>query len=148
MKKYVLGFAFTPDLENVLLLKKTKPKWQEGKYNGLGGKMKTFETPVEAMVREFKEEADIETIESDWHPVGKLSGLGGNNIDEDWDVYIFFAKINIPHLYLSDEGQTKDFPVKKLPTNEEQITNLNWIINASRDPNVWIGKVYIVGSYA
>lgn len=146
MKKYVLGFAFTPDLENVLLIKKNRPEWQKGKYNGLGGKLKHFETPLQAMVREFKEEADIETIEQDWKPVGTLTGIA-KDINDDWIVYVFFSKINIPHLYESVEGKTEDFPVKELPNNEQHITNLSWLINAAKDPNVWSGKVYITGSY-
>jgi hypothetical protein len=36
--KYVLGFMFDEELRNVALIRKIKPKWQEGKWNGIGGK--------------------------------------------------------------------------------------------------------------
>jgi 8-oxo-dGTP diphosphatase len=57
-KEFVLGFMFDT-LEphaKVLLTEKLRPKWQAGKLNGIGGAMKPGETPIQAMIREFKEE--------------------------------------------------------------------------------------------
>lgn len=59
MKVYVVGFLFTPDRHHVALIQKLKPAWQKGKLNGIGGKVEDGETPAEAMVREFTEEAGI-----------------------------------------------------------------------------------------
>lgn len=56
---YVVGYAFRPDMGAVALIEKRKPAWQVGKLNGVGGKIEPGETPVEAMVREFKEEAGV-----------------------------------------------------------------------------------------
>ncbi len=56
--RYVLGFAFDKH-DNVLLVQKTKPKWQMGLYNGIGGRIETWDkSDADAMRREFKEEAD------------------------------------------------------------------------------------------
>jgi 8-oxo-dGTP diphosphatase len=64
-KEYVLGFLFSEDRKNVVLLRKNKPNYQKGKMNGLGGKVEkvdgTFET---AMTREFQEEAGV--VVTDW----------------------------------------------------------------------------------
>lgn len=67
---YVLGFAFTntsdPASSFVLVRLKARPEWQKGWFNGIGGRIEEDERPVQAMVREFREETGIETIESDW----------------------------------------------------------------------------------
>ena len=63
-KGYVLGFMFSADLERVLLMRKNRPEFQAGQFNGLGGKIEGDETPLNAMIREFEEEAG-QTI-TDW----------------------------------------------------------------------------------
>jgi hypothetical protein len=40
-KRYVLGFMFDQH-DNVLLVEKSKPAWQAGKYNGIGGVNRTI----------------------------------------------------------------------------------------------------------
>lgn len=58
--QYVLGFAFSRNKRDVLLIKKQKPEWQSGLYNGIGGKInEPNEAPIDAMKREFKEETGI-----------------------------------------------------------------------------------------
>jgi 8-oxo-dGTP pyrophosphatase MutT (NUDIX family) len=50
MLEYTLVFVFNPDLTRTLLIRKTHPKWQAGKLNGLGGHvMKTDYHPVGAV---------------------------------------------------------------------------------------------------
>lgn len=67
--KYVLGFAFYQD--QVLLIRKTRPKWQAGLLNGIGGKVESFdENNQVAMRREFVEETGIETDQDQWHEIG------------------------------------------------------------------------------
>ena len=53
MINYVTGFMFSQDLLNVGLIKKLKPKWQSGLYNGIGGKIEHDESPYEALAREL-----------------------------------------------------------------------------------------------
>jgi 8-oxo-dGTP pyrophosphatase MutT (NUDIX family) len=65
--EYVLGFAFTPSKGGVLLIRKNRPAWQAGKFNGVGGKIESTDPTVEdAMCREFYEETGIPTQESQW----------------------------------------------------------------------------------
>jgi 8-oxo-dGTP diphosphatase len=66
MKRYVVGFMFDEQMKNVLLIVKDHPEWQAGKLNGIGGHIETGETPVEAMVREFYEEAGVMTEYAGW----------------------------------------------------------------------------------
>lgn len=61
MKQYVLGFAFSRDKKDVILISKLRPDWQKGKLNGVGGKVE-FEdaSQLSAMYREFKEETGVD----------------------------------------------------------------------------------------
>lgn len=77
---YVVGFAFSLDETRLMLIQKIKPKWQKGKLNGVGGKIEPGELPIEAMVREFKEEARIETIQDDWTRFCSLEDYKGYSV--------------------------------------------------------------------
>lgn len=69
---YVLGFAFSQGLSQVLVINKTAPEWQVGMLNGVGGKIEKLETPYEAMVREFKEETGRDTSAKEWTRFAEL----------------------------------------------------------------------------
>ncbi|MFA7454893.1 MAG: NUDIX domain-containing protein [Desulfobulbaceae bacterium] len=72
---YVVGFLFSPDGKRVALLRKNHPDWQKGKLNGIGGKIETGETPLQAMVREFREKAGANV--TDWRPFCQMKWRGG-----------------------------------------------------------------------
>ena len=46
--EYVVGLLFSPDRNTVVLINKTKPDWQAGKLNGVGGKIEEGESPLNA----------------------------------------------------------------------------------------------------
>jgi len=80
--EYVLGFAFLPSTGGVLLIKKTRPDWQAGKLNGVGGKVEPDDWCLaEAMRREFKEETNIDTEVDSWTEFGQHLKLGSFNGD-------------------------------------------------------------------
>lgn len=57
---YVLGFFFSQDKKEVIMIKKTKPDFQKGKLNGVGGKIEPQDiSPHHAMCREFYEETGV-----------------------------------------------------------------------------------------
>lgn len=70
---YVLGFMFDHDRRWVTLIKKLRPEWQAGKYNGVGGKVEKGESVQDAMVREFYEETGVSTKWSDWEEFALLT---------------------------------------------------------------------------
>lgn len=56
----VVGIMLDASRENILLLKKTHPSWQVGRFNGPGGKVELGETPLQAMHRECLEETSLD----------------------------------------------------------------------------------------
>ncbi|MFT4414302.1 NUDIX hydrolase [Fredinandcohnia humi] len=59
MKQYVVGLVFDKEMEQVLLLKRSKMPYQ-GLYNGVGGKVEDGEEPSQAMYRELQEETGLQ----------------------------------------------------------------------------------------
>ncbi len=125
MTRYVLGFAFDDAGENVVLIKKTKPAWQAGKYNGVGGKIEGSEGAVEAMIREFFEEAGFMTLCDNWTYFAEMRG-------PEWECDCFHLFNN--HVYRNVTSQTEEkictFSVQTLP---ETISNVPWLIAAARN---------------
>ncbi len=74
-EKYVVGFLIR-DEEEVLLVKKNRPAWQKGKWNGVGGKVERGEDVAAAMSREFKEEAGARI--RTWREFAKLKDTGAD----------------------------------------------------------------------
>lgn len=87
MNNYVVGFLFNKDLTEVVLIRKEKPPWQKGRWNGVGGKVEAGETPAEAMEREFEEETGKNVPSRAWLGFGRLHG-------PNWQIYLFAAAVD------------------------------------------------------
>lgn len=105
--EYVCGFAFNEQMNKVALITKNRPKFLAGKTNGIGGKVEEGESPPEAMVREFEEEAGVKTNVLEWQILGKLTFPLGNVVfymsilDDDrfYDIKTMTdEEINIEHV--------------------------------------------------
>ncbi len=84
-KQFVLGFAFSSDGRQIVLIEKDHPASQAGKLNGLGGKVKTGDAaPIDAVCRECDEEAGVSSTAADWHQYTILNGDFGQ-------VIVFYA---------------------------------------------------------
>ena len=128
-KSYVVGFGFNADRSQVVLVKKNRPQWQAGKWNGPGGKLEGDESPSEAMVREYLEETGVQTDIADWHYYTKVIGRDG-------DVY-FFRMFDDKVLLASTQS---DEEIVIAPVDLEQIrqyglSNLPWLIGIALDEN-------------
>lgn len=127
--QYVAGFMFDPDMKTVLLIRKSRPWWQEGALNGVGGHKNKNETFEAAMVREFREETGIITSERDWEPV--LTYLGA-----DFLVMFFHAKSG---KIWQAKALTDEPPVLAMVSelySQVIVQNLLWIIPMLADPYV------------
>lgn len=74
----VVGIMFSPDKKSVILLKKRKssnPVISE-KWNFPGGHIEEFELPLDACVREIREETGMITFASDWRHLA--TGIASN----------------------------------------------------------------------
>lgn len=84
MQDYVVGFCFTMDADSVVLIKKNRPKWQAGLWNGVGGHVEIGETHEQAMIREFQEETGLEVN------VWELTAIFGDG--ETYRVFIYATR--------------------------------------------------------
>lgn len=141
MNKYVLGFAFRVDkidgLE-VALIRKNRPEWQAGKYNGIGGHLKRGEPGHEAMSREFLEETGVEVPTAMWRYVGVMGRRRLKAPSQNWECAIY--TLNFDPLWQTGARikTTTDETVKWVPVirvlndgdfyGSRAIPNLRWLV--------------------
>lgn len=129
MKRYVVGFLFMPDIPSrhnpyqgweVALIRKNRPDWQKGSLNGIGGKIEDGETPLDAMIREFREEAGLTVTQ--WYSVVNMHF-------PDCIVHVFQARLDksLMLLSLTDE-KVEVWNVGDVLKYPHKIPNLHWLI--------------------
>ncbi len=120
---------FSADFQKVALIRRTKPSWQAGKLNGVGGKVEITEMCDAAMVREFKEETGYETEINDWlHYLRISDGIGG------FDVFFYTTTGDLSKLKTTTEEKIEIVDVKDVnPLNDNLLDNLVWCIGAAID---------------
>jgi len=140
--KYVCGFCIGPDLKDVILIKKTRPDWQKGLLNGVGGKIEPNETPYEAMVRKFKEETGANLTE--WYEFANL-------IDHGNEIICFFAvaspivttmtdeEVNYHSLFTTDAEKVVPSILWLIPLALDRIKNPHSFVVANIFYNKQIG---------
>lgn len=124
MNSYVVGFLFSLDRKNVLLIRKQKPDWQRGLLNGVGGKIERKENPYHAMVREFEEETG--RLHCGWSHFVTLTG-------KDWEVFFWKGKGDLSLCKSVTEEHLEVLPVDCI---KDVIPNLKWLIPAALDDTV------------
>lgn len=60
MRDYVTGFLLSTSGDEVLLVRKKRPIWQAGLWNGLGGRIYSGENWARAMDRKAQDEAGVQ----------------------------------------------------------------------------------------
>lgn len=124
---YTLGFAFDGVLRNVVLIRKTKPLWQKGLLNGVGGKVEPSESESSCMAREFREETGIDIPKHRWTNYGRMLLPGGSGY-----VYLYYT---VDQFAYDNVLTTTDEEVVRLHVTDagsvECINNLVWLIPAA-----------------
>ena len=82
MTEYSCGFLFDKDRDCVLLVNQSRPEWQRGCLNGIGGKVEDRETPLESMIRTFKKTTGLDVKR--WSSFCTMR-------ESDWAVHFFFS---------------------------------------------------------
>lgn len=131
VQAYVCGFLFSSDRSRVLLIRKNRPAWQAGLLNGVGGKIEAGETPEEAMVREFYEEAGVRV--GGWQECVVLSGT-------DWRGHFFRAFGDLEACRAATDEQLEVHSTRPLPA--EVIPNLRWMIPLMMDDDPFSGRYH------
>ena len=119
MTDYVAGFMFSEDKECVALIRKNRPEWQKGMYNGIGGHVDPGEYPIEAMIREFEEEAGV--VHEDWQHFCTLNGQFGT-------VYFYKTTGDLGELRQMTDEMINKWPVELPSSLVKVIPNLKWLI--------------------
>lgn len=117
MTEYVAGFLVNPNDRTVALIRKGKPEWQRGKLNGIGGKIEPDEAPVEAMCREFHEEAGLWL--DDWDHFATVAG--------GWGAVYFFRTFSTATPRTMESEPIEIHAIDSVPY-AECIPNLSWLI--------------------
>jgi len=119
--QFVDALLFSRDLRFVVLIRKTKPAWQAGKLNCVGGKIEPGETPEQAVVREFWEETGVR-IEN-WKRFLDLKLTR-----DDGELYCFYAIGDTYDIDSKTEEIVSVYNVESLMTRTDTIPNLRWLV--------------------
>src|SRR5882672_6344756 len=136
MKRYVLGFLFDALGNYVALIRKDHPAQQQGKLNGIGGKIKPDETPTQAMRREFAEETNLDVLGWYWFgQLGTKAAISGAGADDDWRVELFRARLqgSTETPRLRPEAGTSEIPC--WVRTDDAVSAASW------DGQCWAGEV-------
>jgi len=119
---YVVGFMINSTTRQILFIEKQRPDFQKGKWNGVGGKIEPGEEPVDAMVREFREETSAVTDPRDWEHTITLKGA-------DFVVYFFrtFVATFPPITQTTDEALGFYF-LKSIYEDLPVLDNMRWTL--------------------
>jgi 8-oxo-dGTP diphosphatase len=123
---YVLALLFSADRRHVVLMRRTRPAWQAGRVNALGGKLLPDESPRDAARREVREEAGVDV--ADWEeflvwddPVYRLHVVRAFD-----DAALRARTAEDQEVFLAE--------VQALPP--ELIDNLRWLVPLALDADV------------
>ncbi len=94
MTDYTVGFMFDEVRDSVVLIEKNRPDWQKGLLNGVGGHINNNEQAREGMVREFLEEAGVQTEVGDWQCFCRLTVTSNPQGDSVAPMVYFFSAFN------------------------------------------------------
>jgi 8-oxo-dGTP diphosphatase len=120
---------------NVLLLLKSPGRFGGGLWNGLGGKQRRGETPLECIRREVAEESGL-TIDNPKNH-GTLKFRFGDDPQKDWLVHVFSAEDFSGEPRPSEEGSLRWFPVNDIPYDQMWADDHHWLPLLLKGADFW-----------
>lgn len=123
MKQFVVGFYFFgAEHQYVTLIRKRKPESQAGKLNGVGGAVEPGDgSALDAMVREFYEEAGLQTKSEHWRFFASLR-------TNDCEIFFFSAYGPTYGINSVTEERIEFYAVATIPILPDMLPNLRWLI--------------------
>lgn len=123
---YVLALLFTANRRQVVLMRRTRPAWQAGRVNALGGRLVDGESPGDAARREVREESGVDVRE--WAEVLVWD-------DAEYRMHVMRAVSELARAARTMEDQEVFLAdVESLPANV--IDNLRWLVPLALDADV------------
>jgi 8-oxo-dGTP pyrophosphatase MutT (NUDIX family) len=113
-------------IERILLgMKKTG--FGSGRFNGIGGKLETGETEIEAAIRELEEEISVDVKEIDAEKVGEIDFFFPANPEWDQTVHLYLAREWTGNPVESVEMAPQWFPVSSIPYEKMWNDDRHWL---------------------
>jgi len=109
----------------LLLQKKSKGLFGEGKWNGVGGKLEMSESLEACVTREVFEETGLKVLDLRFH--GVLNFYFGDRNELDWVVYVFSTKVFEGKPKAGGEGDLQWFAFEAIPYNEMWQDDKHWL---------------------
>jgi 8-oxo-dGTP diphosphatase len=121
MKKYVVAFLFDMTRTRIALVKKNKPEWQAGSWNGIGGKLELGEEWLDCVSREFKEETGVDLPTETWEHTITLYN--------EWFECRFYRGFSdkVHEVKTMETEKIEVFPTISVP-RLKTIPNLSWLV--------------------
>lgn len=133
-EQYVCGFRFNEKFDKVLLIRKSKPEWQRGLLNGIGGKLEDIDNSfIDAIEREYDEETGLGTFD-EWREFNVIH-------NEIFEVH-FFVSFGNDIMGFQDrktdigEGIIGLYDHPEVLADPTLIPNLTWLIPMSLDEDI------------
>ena len=111
--------------KKILLQKKAKGKFGEGKWNGAGGKAKQNEKPRACLIRELKEELGIKV--NKFHLVGFFNFYKGEDPKPFIICYTYVVKEFSGTPTSSEEGIINWFDINDIPFSSMWADDKHWL---------------------
>lgn len=125
-REFVLALLYTADQRRVVLMRRTRPAWQAGRVNGLGGALMAGELPHDGARREVREECGVDVAE--WTEVLVWE-------DAEYRMHVMRAVSELARGARTLEDQEVFLAdVDALPANV--IDNLRWLVPLALDAEV------------
>lgn len=140
-KQYVCGFRFNENMDKVLLIRKSKPDWQRGLINGIGGKLEDVDHSfVDAIEREYEEETKLGTFD-EWKHFTSLK----NDFFEVRFFVSFGNDVMDYQGYTADigEGVVGLYEYPEVLGDSTLMPNLTWLLPMSLDGEIKNANVVV-----
>jgi len=128
----------------VLLQRKARGLFGEGKWNAPGGKMLIGELPERAATREMHEETRLKVSGLRFH--GILNFYLGKTKKLDQSVFLFSSKKSTGKMQANSEGELRWFSVHNMPYDEMWQDDHMWI-SLMLEGKSFVGDFYFTDNY-